>query len=162
MHDTSKRFRKKTRRGSLDNIAVKLYGTSYDNAHPTKRDKIDTNTMFHPWFEGETTNYAFSVTHYRAIEGGANVDKTGEYTPNSVDIALLTVNTGEFFKNIEFPMDVHLTRLKWVNKEKDKLTGGPPSYKNLQFWLCAHLCSLSNGPIYTIFQEPLWIRNMCL
>ena len=91
-----------TRCGSLANIAVKLYGTSYNNAHPTTRDTIDTDTMFQPWFGSETINHAFSVTNYRAIDGGANADNTGDFTPNSVDIALLTVNTGQFFKKIEF------------------------------------------------------------
>ena len=46
-----------------------------------------------------------------------------------MDIALLTVNTGEFFKKIEFQMDIHLKRLKWVNKARDKLTGRPPTHK---------------------------------
>ena len=123
MDDTSIRFRKTTRRGSLDNIAVKLYGTTYSNAHPDTRDIIDTNNMFRPWFEYPTTNHAFSVKNYRAIEGGADADGSGRYTPYTVDIAVLAVDTEEFFKEIGFPMEFHLTRLKWVTEEKDKLTG---------------------------------------
>ena len=125
MLDPSIRYRKTTHRGSLANMAVKLYGTSYNNAHPTTRDTIHTGTMFHPWFDGETTSHAFSVTNYRAVEGGANADNTGDFTPNSVDVAVLTVDTDQLFKDIAFPMQFHLTRLKWVDREKDKLTGGP-------------------------------------
>ena len=122
MHDTSIRFHKTTPRGSLDNIAIKLYGTSYYNAHPSLLDSINTNTMFHPWFES-TISQAFSVTCYRYIEGGANGDSSGKLTPYTVDIAVLTVNTEEFIAGIGFPMNLHLTRLIWVTEEKDKLTG---------------------------------------
>ena len=122
MDDTSIRFCKTTPRGSLDNIAVKLYGTNYYYAHPTSIDRIDTNTMFHPWFE-HTTTHAFSVKNYRAIEGGANADGSGKLTPYTVDVAVLTVDTAEFFKEMGIPMEFHLTRLLWVTEEKDKLTG---------------------------------------
>ena len=124
MDDTSIRFRKTTRQGSLDNIAVKLYGTTYLYAHPTIKDRIDTDTMFHPWFEFEATSHAFSVIRYDAIQGGVNGGGSGKWKSSSVDIAVLTVDTREFFKEIGFPMEFHLTRLKWVEEEKDKLTGG--------------------------------------
>ena len=130
MDDTSIRFRKTTRRGSLDNIAVKLYGANYYDAHPNTRDKIDANTMFRPWFKDPTTIHAFSVTNYRAIEGGANADGSAKFTPYTVDIAVLTVDSRAFFKEIGFPMEFHLTRLKWVTEEKDKLTG---CMENLNF-----------------------------
>ena len=123
MDDTSIRYLKTTRRGSLDNIAVKLYGTTYSSAHPTTRDRIDSDTMFHPWFESETTSTAFSVKNYHAIEGGVNGGGSGKWKSSSVDIAVLTVDTTEFFKELGFPMEFHLTRLKWVTEEKDKLTG---------------------------------------
>ena len=121
--DTSIRFRKTRQRGSLDNIAVKLYGTNYANAHPDKRDEIQAGAMFHPWFENPGEDYVFDVKNYHAIQGGANVDGLGYPTTNSVDLAVLTVITRTFFNQINFPMDYHLTRLKWVEKDKDKLTG---------------------------------------
>ena len=124
MDDTSIRYLKTTRRGSLDNIAVKLYGTTYSYAHPTKRDTVDTNTMFHPLFEFETTSHAFSVKTYRAIEGGVNRGGSGKWKYSSVDIAVLTLDTEDFFKELGSPMEFHLTRLKWVEEERDKLKGG--------------------------------------
>ena len=107
----------------MDNIAVKLYGTNYAYAHPTTRDRIDTNTMFSPWFEFDITSHAFSVIRYDVVEGGVNGDGSGKWTTSSVDVAVLTVDTREFFKEINFPMEQHLTRLKWVEEEEDKLTG---------------------------------------
>ena len=123
MTDTSIRFLKTRQRGTLDNIAVKLYGTNYADAHPNTRDEIQAGVMFHPWFENSGNDYAFKVKSYHAIQGGVNVDGLGDTTANSVDLAVLTVFTRTFFDKIGFPMDYHLTRLKWVEKDKDKLTG---------------------------------------
>ena len=139
MDDTSITFRKTTRRGSLDNIEVKLYGANYYDAHPNTRDKIDTNTMFHPRFE-YPTQHAFSMSNYHAIDGGGYADGSGQFTPYTVDLVVLTVDTKAFFKEIGFPMEFHLTRLKWVKEEKDKLTGWKGKFEPLK---CLPTCFLT-------------------
>ena len=59
----------------------------------------------------------------------ANTDGSGKVTPYTVDVAVLTVDTEEFFKEIGFPMEFHLTRLIWVTEEQEKLTGRQGNYE---------------------------------
>ena len=111
------------KRGSLENVAVKLYGTSYIRAHPDIFDLVDPQTMFHPWFEEDRNDLAFGVSDYYPVGGGVNKDDMGTWTTNSIDLAVLTVDTDKFFKSIEVDIDKQLLRLEWVTEEKHRITG---------------------------------------
>ena len=111
------------KRGSLRNVAVKLYGTSYTMAHPNNHDPVNPHTMFHPWFEQDRNDFAFEVSDYYPVGGGVNKDDMGIWTPNSIDLAVLTVDTDNFFKSIDVDINKQLLRLEWVTKEKQRITG---------------------------------------
>ena len=115
--ERSRRYGHPGLRGSLKNIAVKVYGTKYDDATPRIGDWLHSTAMFEPWFRKGT--YAFQVHSYDPVAGGANKDGTGELTINSVDLAVLTVNTGIVFALNGIPMREHLQRLIWVEKDQD-------------------------------------------
>ena len=124
MTDKSNRYNKPNeKRGSLNNIAVKLYGTSWPNSHPKdENNPVLPETMFHPWFLGKNS-VAFKVMAYTAIGPGVNADDKGDRTLNSVDLAILTVDTDAFFKTINVDMDKQLKRLEWVTNEKHRIKG---------------------------------------
>ena len=77
-----KKTKKKVKRGNLQNIAVKLYGNDFGNAHPTKTT-TENYGIFKPCFE--KSNKAFKVKQYNDIDGGVNAEKTGGFTAKSVD-----------------------------------------------------------------------------
>ena len=91
--DKSIRFKKTRQRGSLDNVAIKLFGTDLHNAHPNTRDNPQSGSIFQPWFLPTKSTYAFVVKNYQAIDGGVNKDGSGQFTSKSVDITVLTVST---------------------------------------------------------------------
>ena len=97
---------------------------------------MDSDTMFQPWFIPLVVNFhAFKILDYKAFGGGANADGSGKKTSNSVDLAILTVDTSDFFKSINVDIDNELLRLEWVTEEKDRIKGRfEMKYDNLTGW----------------------------
>ena len=124
---TNKNTKAKVKRGSLENIAVKLYGNDYGSAHPTDATQ-ENDGIFEPWFQ--TSGKAFAVQQYHYIDGGANAAKTGSPNANNVDLAVLTLYNSlvtAYFNNLPLSLTTDVfDRLEWVekkNKKKHKLTG---------------------------------------
>ena len=120
--DDSKKFDDITRRGSLRNVAVKLYGTSHPTAHP-KLPHPNGNEMddiMNPWWETNKQKRSFMIVKYDAVDGGIN-PKDGKDTKNSVDLALLTLSGKavlSYFMPLKIDITKQLQRLKWPTKDE--------------------------------------------
>ena len=135
VEDTSTYIDPKTKttvqRGSKENIAVKLYGTNYADAHPKNGDitEQEEDGIFTTWFENKgRKDRVFKVQSYTYIDGGVNPSRTGTYESKSVDLAILTLHgtTVTYYFDYDEPLSLTedvFKRLEWVEVKSDKLKG---------------------------------------
>ena len=121
-------YKKDTPRGTVANIAVKIWGTSWSDAIPRSDIVVsDPDALMIPFWEDTRSAWAFKVDEYgyRSVAGGANIDNEGKRTRNTVDLAVLTLSgLAHYFSLIPtIDLDKEVARLKWVEKDGDVLTG---------------------------------------